>query len=106
MPTVSIEAITPFNTEELSAIITASHARGLKVAAHANTSGAIDTLLDLGVDTIEHGIEIYNKVDPFKNSSKQTERLLGPNTFCLLYTVVVRIVAESENMGKMQDVIC
>ena len=60
MPTLSAEAIATFNTEELSAIITTAHARGVKVAAHANTPGAIDTLLDLGVDTIEHGSDIAN----------------------------------------------
>ena len=67
MPTVSGEAIATFNTEELSAIITTAHARGVKVAAHANTSGAIDTLLDLGVDSIEHGSEIYDIADSNKN---------------------------------------
>lgn len=67
MPTVSADAIATFNTDELSAIITTAHARGVKVAAHANTSGAIDTLLDLGVDSIEHGSEIYDIVDSNKN---------------------------------------
>ena len=65
--TVSAEAIATFNTEELSAIITTAHARGVKVAAHANTSGAIDTLLDLGVDSIEHGLGIYDTVEGNKN---------------------------------------
>ena len=67
MPTVSAKAIATFNTEELSAIITTAHARGVKVAAHANTYGAINTLLDLGVDSIEHGLEIYDIVDGNKN---------------------------------------
>ena len=67
MPTVSAESIATFNTEELSAIITTAHARGVKVAAHANTPGAIDTLLDLGVDSIEHGSEIYDIVDGNKD---------------------------------------
>lgn len=48
-------------------MISAAHARGVKVAAHANTSGAIDTLLDLGVDSIEHGSEIYDIMDSSKN---------------------------------------
>ena len=61
MPTtISVGAIPTFNTEELSAIITTAHASGVKVAAHAITSGAVDTLLDLGVDSIEHGLEIYD----------------------------------------------
>ena len=67
MPKLSTEAIATFNTEELSAIITTAHARGVKVPAHANTSCAIDTLLDLGVDSIEHGSEIYDIADSNKN---------------------------------------
>ena len=64
---VSAESIATFNTQELSAIITTAHARGVKVAAHANTSGAIDTLLDLGVDSIEHGSQIYDLANGDKN---------------------------------------
>ena len=83
MPTVSAEAIATFNTEELSAIITIAHARGVKVAAHANTSGVINTLLDLGVDSIE----IYDIVDENKNLlrklSKKREQLFGSQHFLL-----------------------
>jgi len=67
LPLASAESIATFNTQELSAIITTAHARGVKVAAHANTSGAINTLLDLGVDSIEHGSEIYDLVNGNKN---------------------------------------
>ena len=81
MPTVNPKAIATFNTEELSAIITTSHAKGVKVAAHANTSGVINTLLDLGVDSIE----IYDIVDENKNLlrklSKKREQLFGSQHF-------------------------
>ncbi|KAF8971879.1 hypothetical protein BDZ97DRAFT_1913765 [Flammula alnicola] len=55
------QQIATFNKEELWAMISAAHARGVKVCAHANTWGAIDNLLDLGVDSIEHGSELYDK---------------------------------------------
>lgn len=41
-------------------MVTEAHARGVKVAAHANTAQAIDMLLDLEIDSIEHGAEIYD----------------------------------------------
>jgi hypothetical protein len=91
MPTVSVEAIATFNTEELSAIITTAHARGVKVAAHANTFGAIDTLLDLGVDSIEHGSEIYDILDSNKNLVRKFVKANGTTiwvpTLAVYYTL-------------------
>ena len=55
------EAIATFNKNELEAMINASHARGVKVCAHANTADVVDTLLRLGIDSVEHGSEIYNE---------------------------------------------
>jgi hypothetical protein len=90
MPAVSAEAIATFNTEELSAIITTAHARGVKVAAHANTSGAIDTLLNLGVDSIEHGSEIYDIVDGNKDLLRKFVKANGTTvwvpTLAVYYT--------------------
>ncbi|KAF9478898.1 hypothetical protein BDN70DRAFT_879394 [Pholiota conissans] len=54
------ESIATFNKDELAAMINTAHARGVKVCAHANTAGAINTLLDLGVDSIEHGVGLYD----------------------------------------------
>jgi imidazolonepropionase-like amidohydrolase len=45
-------------------MITTAHKLGVKVAAHANSSTAIENLLDLGVDSIEHGAEIFDSEDP------------------------------------------
>ena len=39
----------------------------MKVAAHAERSDSIDKLLDLGVDSIEHGLGIYDIMDNNKN---------------------------------------
>lgn len=44
-------------------MITTAHDLGVKVAAHANTRVAVENVLDLGVDTIEHGAEIYDSED-------------------------------------------
>lgn len=52
--------IRTFDKEELQAIINTAHARGVKVAAHANTAASINDLLDLGINTIEHGSELYD----------------------------------------------
>jgi hypothetical protein len=60
-PSIATESIATFNKDELKAMIDTAHARGVKVCAHANTAGAISTLLDLGVDSIEHGVELYDQ---------------------------------------------
>ncbi|CAA7264934.1 unnamed protein product [Cyclocybe aegerita] len=57
---IAAQNASTFTTEELSAIIKIAHARGVKVAAHANNAKAINNLLDLGVDSIEHGMQIYD----------------------------------------------
>ncbi|KAG6875714.1 hypothetical protein C0992_002763 [Termitomyces sp. T32_za158] len=40
-------------------MIECAHSLGVKVAAHAHTAEMIEQLLDLGVDTIEHGAEVF-----------------------------------------------
>lgn len=59
-PSVGLRSIALFNKDELAAMISTAHARGVKVAAHANTPKAIGMLMDLDVDTIEHGGEMYD----------------------------------------------
>jgi len=58
-PAAAITSTSLFNKAELQAMIDTAHAHGVKVAAHANTSEAIEQLLDLGVDTIEHGSDLF-----------------------------------------------
>jgi imidazolonepropionase-like amidohydrolase len=41
--------------DEIASIIQTAHALGLKVAAHAHGTGAINAAVRLGVDSIEHG---------------------------------------------------
>jgi imidazolonepropionase-like amidohydrolase len=40
---------------EMTAVVEDSHRRGLKVAAHASSTGSIQTAMDAGADSIEHG---------------------------------------------------
>ncbi|KAF5384786.1 hypothetical protein D9615_000885 [Tricholomella constricta] len=49
-----------FNKAELEAMITTAHNLGVKVAAHANNSEVMEQLLDLGVDSIEHGGNLFD----------------------------------------------
>lgn len=44
-----------FTMEELEALVDESHARGLKVAAHATFGAAIERVVAAGVDSVEHG---------------------------------------------------
>lgn len=103
-PTISAEAIATFSTEELSAMITAAHARGVKVAAHANTSGAINTLLDLGVDSIEHGSGIYDIVDGDKNLLRKFVKANGTTiwvpTLAAYYTLSLSGSSHGQNMWE------
>ena len=48
-------SIATFHTDELKALISTAHQLGAKVAAHASTAAAAFPLIDLGVDSIEHG---------------------------------------------------
>ena len=41
--------------DEITAVVQAAHALGMKVAAHAHGKKAIDSAVRLGVDSIEHG---------------------------------------------------
>ncbi|RDB26525.1 hypothetical protein Hypma_005642 [Hypsizygus marmoreus] len=49
-----------FNDAELKAMIDTAHSLGVKVAAHANTPEVISRLLDHGVDSIEHGGNLFD----------------------------------------------
>lgn len=50
-----------FTSAEMSAIVDEAHQQHLKVAAHATTAGSIQTAIDAGVDSIEHGNDVTDK---------------------------------------------
>jgi imidazolonepropionase-like amidohydrolase len=47
--------------EEMAAIVGEAHRQGLKVAAHATSTGDIQTAIDSGVDSIEHGNDVTDE---------------------------------------------
>ncbi|KAG6872524.1 hypothetical protein C0995_009098 [Termitomyces sp. Mi166 len=49
-----------FTRPELKAMIDCAHDLGVKVAAHAHTTDVIEQLLELGVDSVEHGAELFD----------------------------------------------
>ncbi|KAF9461895.1 hypothetical protein BDZ94DRAFT_1322965 [Collybia nuda] len=49
-----------FNRDELKAMIDTAHSAGVKVAVHTNTASVIETVLELGADTIEHGQDLLD----------------------------------------------
>jgi imidazolonepropionase-like amidohydrolase len=53
-----IDSAPNWTTEELAAIVTETHSRGRKVAAHATSDTGVATALAAGVDSIEHGYSI------------------------------------------------
>jgi len=46
---------------EMTAIVEEAHRRHLKVAVHAVSAGSIQTAIDAGVDSIEHGNDVTDK---------------------------------------------
>ena len=50
-----------FSVPEMRAIVTAAHRQNLKVAAHAATTGSIQTAIDGGADSIEHGNNVTDE---------------------------------------------
>ncbi|KAJ4481286.1 hypothetical protein J3R30DRAFT_3701004 [Lentinula aciculospora] len=54
-PRVAGAPLPTFNCLELAGMINTAHSVGIKVAAHASNTNTITNLLELGVDSIEHG---------------------------------------------------
>ncbi|PPQ66049.1 hypothetical protein CVT24_000231 [Panaeolus cyanescens] len=76
-PSIAAKSYSTFSKPELQALITTAHRRGVKVAAHANTPHTIRDLLDLEVDSVEHGPEMYN---PDFADRSLLRRLAGSDT--------------------------
>src|SRR4029077_16325088 len=47
-----------FSREEMAAIVGVAHRQNLKVAVHAFSASSIQTAIDAGADSIEHGNEV------------------------------------------------
>lgn len=65
-PFTSTEAIPTFNRDEIKAMINTAHQYGVKIAAHASSEIAIRRVLELGIDSVEHGNAFpLQKYDPY-----------------------------------------
>ncbi|KAG5716567.1 hypothetical protein E4T56_gene16229 [Termitomyces sp. T112] len=68
-----------FTRDELKAMIDCAHSLGVKVAVHAHTGEMIEQLLELDVDSIEHGAELFDEERGFSLLKKWAE--MGKKTF-------------------------
>jgi imidazolonepropionase-like amidohydrolase len=50
-----------FSVAEMTAIVEEAHRHGLRVAVHAGTTGSIQTAIDAGADSIEHGNDVTDE---------------------------------------------
>ena len=53
-----VESPPNWTREELAAVVSEAHGRGVKVAAHATSDTGLKIAIDAGVDSIEHGTSI------------------------------------------------
>ncbi|KAJ7182876.1 hypothetical protein C8R43DRAFT_15783 [Mycena crocata] len=58
-PRLAGRSIATFTRDELKVLIDTAHHHGVKIAAHAKTVPVIKHLLDLGIDSLEHGSDIH-----------------------------------------------
>ncbi|KAF9062860.1 hypothetical protein BDP27DRAFT_1271375 [Rhodocollybia butyracea] len=56
-------SLATFNALEMENIINTAHSVGVKVAAHATGAETISKLLELGIDSIEHGTDLVSHPD-------------------------------------------
>ncbi|KAJ7881117.1 hypothetical protein B0H14DRAFT_3082648 [Mycena olivaceomarginata] len=62
-PRLAGRSIATFNHSELKALIDTAHQYGVKIAAHAKTVSVIKVLLELGIDSLEHGLDLHTSTD-------------------------------------------
>ncbi|KAJ7267177.1 hypothetical protein C8J57DRAFT_360994 [Mycena rebaudengoi] len=58
-PRMAGRSIPTFNRVELKTLIDTAHQYGAKIAAHAKTAPVMKDLLQLGIDSIEHGSDLH-----------------------------------------------
>jgi imidazolonepropionase-like amidohydrolase len=96
-PRMASDSIATFHRDELEAMISTAHKIGVKVAAHSSLPSSISTLLDLGIDSIEHGS--YMSDDSDRAVIKRFAAT--PNTFwCPTLAVVYSEWLRNSVLGK------
>ncbi|KAF8633614.1 hypothetical protein AX15_001399 [Amanita polypyramis BW_CC] len=91
------QALPTFSEEELEEMIDTAHGRGVKVAAQAQRSDVISTLLRLGVNTIEHGYNMDNEV--MRQFSQAEGETIWVPTLSVLYSLAD---TSEENKARWQ----
>ncbi|KIJ04680.1 hypothetical protein PAXINDRAFT_159296, partial [Paxillus involutus ATCC 200175] len=69
-----------FNYEELKMMIDTAHQYGVKVAAHATNNDTIIQLVQLSVDSIEHGYDIASNISAEPSAREPLRTLAQSNT--------------------------
>jgi imidazolonepropionase-like amidohydrolase len=92
--------------EEMKAIVDEAHRSGLKVAVHATTKLGIQTSIDAGVDSIEHGDEVTDEQLKTMHDKSIffdiTETLYGDRYRKLLETAVVLSPEDEESLAASE----
>src|SRR5882762_7979968 len=83
---------TTFNPGELKALVTTAHSYRVKVAAHATNCDTIKMLLQLDIDSIQHG---YNM-----DGGKALGRLVCPSTVWVLTLATYYTISGERNDGS------
>ncbi|KAJ3861454.1 hypothetical protein EV359DRAFT_47143 [Lentinula novae-zelandiae] len=74
-----------FNELELAGMINTAHSLGVKVAAHASNTNTIVKLLELGIDSIEHGSTLTPHPDSLMQLLSTTPNTIWVPTLAVSY---------------------
>ncbi|KAJ7054173.1 hypothetical protein C8F01DRAFT_1164202 [Mycena amicta] len=89
-PRIAGRSIRTFGYDELKVLVDTAHQYNVKISAHAKTVPVIKDLLALGVDSIEHGSEIYTSPDVIRTLASPTCRTVWVPTLSAYYSIAKR----------------
>lgn len=89
-PRLAGRSIATFNHSELKALIDTAHQYGVKIAAHAKTVSVIKVLLELGIDSLEHGLDLHTSADAVRTLASPGCRTVYVPTLAAYYSLAQR----------------
>ncbi|KAF7303856.1 Amidohydro-rel domain-containing protein [Mycena indigotica] len=89
-PRIAGKSIRTFNYDELKILINTVHQYNLKIAAHAKTVPVMQDLLELGIDSIEHGSELHTSVEIINKLASPLCRTVWVPTLAAYYSIAQR----------------
>ncbi|KAJ7312996.1 hypothetical protein DFH08DRAFT_436557 [Mycena albidolilacea] len=89
-PRLAGRSIATFNHSELKALIDTAHQYGVKIAAHAKTVAVIKVLLELGIDSLEHGLDLHTSADAVRTLASPECRTVYVPTLAAYYSLAQR----------------